>query len=639
MKNTFRIILTIVSIAILSISTGALLIGCKDDQSTGSQTAVTARIADQAVGKGGSIELLPIYSDESKSSRVWTFEAENDIVSFNGMNMTGIDFGTTKVRGTDENGVKAEFTVSVVLSVTKGRDISACKYEIVQMSGGGIVSSLDQNVAIVENNIVYAVGNGNGKLLVYDDDHNTAAIHDITVSDELPYGLTVKAYDGSSIVDFRDNIFAFTVTADAAATVKIDGETSTSAYEYGEHIVSVEKDGIARNFAVSILTPSEDGDVYEIYATYATLPTLYSGLNMVLNDNEKFIWFGRSGTLSVDILEANDKITLSEYISNTSKLAIDVVNEIKDYAVSVLKKDRDAHFRLYVDDFRHWIEITTLCELGLNSDRYEVYYCSDGTYTYTKQYSYRNGPFSTYQNVVAKRNEMIENARLNVYANDDTDNYMNGGSVTTMDFNDDFIIAGASEKNIYYWAQYPEFVSSESKEIQAVFYDVIDKQLPELMYAALNAEQKNKFLELVNFDKATFDSTYFNKNNSKQYLIVTGTSPYTSSTYQYIQKVNAKYGEEYNIVFKPHPSAVPAGQDAADLADLGIDILPGRLPMEVILWVYPECKTGGYNSSLYMSAPKGNTLFFFAESKDSLSSPIKELFDLLFYNAEFMTLS
>lgn len=137
-------------------------------------------------------------------------------------------------------------------------------------------------------------------------------------------------------------------------------------------------------------------------------------------------------------------------------------------------------------------------------------------------------------------------------------------------------------------------------------------------------------------DKASFDETYFNEGNGKEYLVITGTNPYGAGTKDLIRKVVQKYGAEYNLLFKPHPNAIPQGEDAQELANLGVKVLPGRLPMEALLWVYPECKTGGYNSSLYMSAPKGNTLFFFANSVNDLISPIKELYDSLFYNAEFI---
>ena len=58
--------------------------------------------------------------------------------------------------------------------------------------------------------------------------------------------------------------------------------------------------------------------------------------------------------------------------------------------------------------------------------------------------------------------------------------------------------------------------------------------------------------------------------------------------------------------------------------------------MEVMTFVYPDLNLGGYNSFLYMNS-NNNTLFFFADSKEELSSPLKENFDEWFSHATFLT--
>lgn len=534
-------------------------------------------------------------------------------------------------------------TVFALVGCEKPVNEQMSLYEIKKYGSDYAVSSLTPEIFSVKDNKVTAIAVGEGKLLVNCLKENTQKEVNVTVKAEYPYGMQIKNYNNDKIENFIDNKFAFIVTAEDGVVIK-DNEITLAKnqgiYSYGEHKISVTKDNNTRTFAVNILPPTKtDGKTYDIIATYATLPTLYAGLNLVANDNEKFIWFGRSGTLSEDILKSNSNITLSKHIGDSTKLAIDVVNEIKNYCYKVMSKDANAKFRLYVDDFRHWIEISTFAEMGLQDDRYEVYYCSDGTYTYTKAYSYRNGPYSIFENVIESRNDMIKSANSNAYANDLNDSYLNNGAYTQMDFYDDFILVGAQKDNIYYWAQYPEYCTSTDEKIQGIFYEAIDKKLPELMYKSLTEKQKKYFLSLINFDKETFDKEYFNAENDKPYLIVTGTNPYTTNTYRYIEIVSQKYGQQYNIVFKPHPSAIPVGEDLAKLDMLGVKVLPGKLPMEALLWVYPDYKVGGYNSSLYMSAPQGNTLFFFAENKDALSSPLKELYNALFSNAEFITLT
>ncbi len=63
------------------------------------------------------------------------------------------------------------------------------------------------------------------------------------------------------------------------------------------------------------------------------------------------------------------------------------------------------------------------------------------------------------------------------------------------------------------------------------------------------------------------------------------------------------------------------------LDENGIKIMPGRLPMEVITWVYSDVKLGGFDSSLFMAVPQGNTEFFIAESPSALSNLTKQLYE------------
>lgn len=633
MKRKFNLLLLTLLCAVTTVS-AMFLLGCKEKE-------LIATLDTQILEMGESVTLSPKYEKPKKSAGdIWSFTADKEgIVEFDGMVMTAKSLGNTRVEGETDSGVKLSFQVYVIIPSENEGINSLAVNETLIYSNEYAVSSLTPEILQVDGLTVKAVSTGSGILQVYSIKNNSQKLIGVAVTKEYPYSMKVNAYNGEEIKNFNDNKFAFTVSVETGVTVKIDGKNVVSGYgvhQYGTHNVTVSKDGKDRNFEINLLEPTSDGETYDIIATYATLPTLYAGLNAVSSDNEKFIWFGRSGTLSEAVLKADEKITLSKHLGDTSKLAIDVVGEIKDYCYEKLNESPDAKFRLYVDDFRHWIEITTLAEMGLNDDRYEVYYCSDGTKAYTENYSFRNGPIEKFYKVSNDRAAMIENARSNSYAGDATDNYMNDGNSTAFDFHDDFIIAGASLDNIYYWAQYPEFISSNDALIQDVIFNAIDKKLPELMYKALNVTEKQAFLELISLDKTLFDETYFNENNGKEYLIITGTNPYGAETKELINKVVNKYGTKYNLLFKPHPNAIPQGEDAQELANLGVKVLPGRLPMEALLWVYPECKTGGYNSSLYMSAPKGNTLFFFANSVGDLISPIKELYDTLFYNAEFI---
>ncbi len=62
--------------------------------------------------------------------------------------------------------------------------------------------------------------------------------------------------------------------------------------------------------------------------------------------------------------------------------------------------------------------------------------------------------------------------------------------------------------------------------------------------------------------------------------------------------------------------------------------------MEVISWVYGDALIGGFDSSLFMSVPQGNTAFFIAKDASKLSAVSKLLYesgafgDVAFYWSE-----
>lgn len=204
-------------------------------------------------------------------------------------------------------------------------------------------------------------------------------------------------------------------------------------------------------------------------------------------------------------------------------------------------------------------------------------------------------------------------------------------------------IMAAQRPNTELWCAYPETLDSADSRVQAEIDKAhMPKMEPDVMYEALSNEQKNEFLKIVNFDKDEFDKNYFDKDGD--YLIVTGTNPFSGSfTDEAFADILNRIGNEYsdyNILYKPHPSAVTPPSDFVKvnewLIENNVKILPGRLPMEVISWVYSDVAMGGFDSSLFMSVPQGNTKFFIAESADSLSVLTKQLYnDGVFGTPEF----
>lgn len=103
-----------------------------------------------------------------------------------------------------------------------------------------------------------------------------------------------------------------------------------------------------------------------------------------------------------------------------------------------------------------------------------------------------------------------------------------------------------------------------------------------------------------------------------------------------IESIANKYQDDYIILYKPHPRALPDDDFIDYFEKLNIDILPGKMPMEAITFVYKDLYLGGFISSLYMSMEPENVLFFFTEDKNTVFEPIKSMLDTVYEKTEII---
>ncbi len=376
-------------------------------------------------------------------------------------------------------------------------------------------------------------------------------------------------------------------------------------------------------------------NIYNVYCVNATLPVLYCALDMASNNYKSILTFTRKDTINMDALD-KDRFIYSENGAEDINLTF-----AKGMAVGIAKNDQYSYFRLFLNDAFNQIELFTFVQHNIPSDRYEVKLVSDGSWTYNTAFPYRkNGAWSIWEANRKIYDGVTEKAVAGEYVREDNGRFYieyEGTKVGSHYYGDaqfsQMAIMAAQRDNTELWCAYPESLRSEDARVQAEIDKAhMPKMEPDEMYRKLSDEQKAYFLELVNFDKAEFDTKYFDQEGD--YLIITGTNPFTGAfTDAEFADLLARIGNEYqgyNLLYKPHPSAaLPAegSLTAKWLSDNGVKILPGRLPMEVISWVYSDVAMGGFDSSLFMSVPQGNTKFFIAKDASSLSVLTKQLYD------------
>ena len=380
-------------------------------------------------------------------------------------------------------------------------------------------------------------------------------------------------------------------------------------------------------------------NIYNCYWMSATLPVLYCALDIVSNNYKSMLTFTRADTLDIDTLD-DDRFFYKVNGATNANL-----REAWAMTARLAYEDEYSYFRLFMTDVYSQSEIFSMMRYHIPSYRYEVKLVSDGGFTYNSAFAaYRNeNSFDTWQANKKTYNAIVDKALKGEFTTVNANTGEMSIEYNGVKYSDDIAAIGplnkmaimaAQRDNVELWCGYPETLVSKDPKVQAEIEKAhMPKKAPEEMYKNLSAEQKATFLKLCGLDKDEFDKTYFNKQGD--YLIITGTNPFigslTDSEFADVLKNIVADFQGYNILFKPHPKALEPTdampKTKAVLQENNIMLLPGRLPMEVLTWVYSDVALGGFDSSLFMAVPQGNTKFFIAKDADALSELSKQLYD------------
>lgn len=458
----------------------------------------------------------------------------------------------------------------------------------------------------------------------------------------------IKTYDGEVIKNYSENKRGFIISNyEDEASIKVNGkeyQENLGYYRPGKYKVEISLNDVTEKRIITINEIKEkEKNEYNIFLTAETLPTLFASFDMIQHKNTpSYVWFQREGTLNVEELKNMfNNVTISEHVGqgDNKYFRENVVPEVKKYVADILKNDENAHFNVYVTAEFYWMELATLEVLGLNEKQVDTIMYSCGTIDYVVDYTFTEE--NTYEVFLEKKEkfeEALDKARSNLCAEDINLDFLKDDN-NKYDY--DYVLMNTLRENVEYYLQFPELIKfNDSKVDKQMKKANMNKIVAKDRFNKLTEEQKEQFFKCIDLDKKKFDEEYFNEENGK-YLIITGTRPYYG-TYQkselenMINQVIEKYGKEYTILFKPHPKAIPEGEQKEFLDSKGIKILPGVMPMEAIAFVYDNLKLGGFASSLYMSVDEGSTLFFFSDKKEDLVEPLNILYDDLFKEAEFI---
>lgn len=455
-----------------------------------------------------------------------------------------------------------------------------------------------------------------------------------------------NVYTGVNVTDSDDENNETDLTSQvkvvSPSDVKVDADGSVTFAKAGDYTFTyyVADDN---NNATAVSRKVEVRNIYNVYCSNATLPILYFGLDIVTNDYKSMLVFSRSGTIDAATLDKDRFI----YVASENVGTQEELTEMQAMVTKIAYEDEYSYFRMFANDLMPQMDLFTFAANGISSERYEVKYLSDGTSTYGGN----NFPYRAEDSYAAfASNKAIYNGVYDLAIKGEITHDREKGGTTyknAIDYNGTVVVnnlysdatlsrqalMAAQRPNVELWCKYPENITSADDRVQAEIDKAnLVKKAPDEMFNALTDEQRAEFLTVMAFDEQEMRAEYFNEEG--KYLIVTGTNPVYGALgsdakfLAVMDKIIADY-PDYNILFKPHPSAIPAESSTvgARFAERGIKVMPGRLPMEIISWVFKDAKIGGFDSSLYMCVPQGNLSFFIARDASALTAVTKFIYD------------
>jgi hypothetical protein len=410
-------------------------------------------------------------------------------------------------------------------------------------------------------------------------------------------------------------------------------------------------------------------DEYNIYMHFGTLPTLYAATHIFTHTTPSYLFFSRQDTFDISKMPKHVQVFLESTANNDL-----IISKARELVHDINSKSPASVINFFVDDFRLMVAYYALLTNGIPESRFNITLFSDGGGTYGASFT-RNyadsfhytmsindiqQSFNVKQSGIENWNiasthfeqiltDFIEHPDVSragqsilygdgsgvfmfhpsgVRPPNEPLHYVNSFSV------DRYSFIAAQRPNVRFWMQYPEYCwlrDDVSAEINSqILRATLSKVTPVDIVETLSLTHREAFFNAV-LNNPTYqlegqpatheilDSMLL--NTEKPVLIISGANLGTAAINYFgngpdhfpetiINQIIKDFGNDYTLLFKPHPGFTA---DNNRIAAKGIGILPAQLPMEVLLWAYPNVFVGGYNSSLYLSVHNAGQVKFFIE--------------------------
>ncbi|MDR3021258.1 MAG: hypothetical protein LBU60_01060 [Clostridiales bacterium] len=370
---------------------------------------------------------------------------------------------------------------------------------------------------------------------------------------------------------------------------------------------------IGRNSRKKIMVPI-DNNVQNIYVTFGTLPILYSILHIMTHSEPSYVYFGRVDTFDVTKLPKNAQLIVPQNVDyNPSQIVNFTIDAIHD----IEQKNDQPFYNFFVDDLRVLLPFRAFFANNIPKSRFSITLLSDGSASYSGIFDPIVGPNG--ESSFIQNGQKLQDILQAFEQNNSGEN-----SVTDGEILESYLYAyqAAQFSNVEYWMQYPEFAFLSDDVLTSVKTELLTatlvKKQPLDILNKLSKYRREAFFDGTlnnskSFSKDDFDKIFL--QSEKPVMLISGTHIGNGKNPENfddaVDAVIDSFGQDYNIMLKPHPAQNIHDAQFDKTREKGITILPAQLPMEVLMWAYPDLSIGGYQSTLYMATLQSQVAFFF----------------------------
>jgi len=355
-----------------------------------------------------------------------------------------------------------------------------------------------------------------------------------------------------------------------------------------------------------------DSDVFNLYLGYGSFPLLYIIPHLFSHKVPSFLWIQRNRTIKAEYIPEH-----VNYLSTTPLSTISmqfILNRFAKKYKALLNSNSRLMLNIYIgEEAAHLYFIYPFIKNRIPNENITITIIDVG-----------NGIFNNFNELMtSKVNWDYEYKRYSKLITALQKSYLPFIPAICDILGSKYIarlsiFTNTIVKNINYWLPITSYLCEPIPELKSVkngmyLHDIT----PADVISKMSDVDKKSSLAIFGIDKEYYDKLFC--TSIKPCLIITdSTVEHNEGRFHIVgEKIVHEYRNEFNIFYKAHPTKLTAHssiETSKFLVKYGIISLPVDLPIEMLVYSYPNVYIGGYKSSIYMTIIGERVKFFITKS-------------------------